>query len=202
MSPTDAVKSQKHTAACPYLGRNFMRIHFTQRALKLALVSAFAVGSSAIGINGYATTAATATADLSVTATVVANCLISTTAVNFGDYDPISANASANLDAQGIVSTTCTAGSSPTITLAQGTNPAAGSTAAAPLRQMATGSNRLSYHLYSDPGRTAVWGDTGVATPVQDGATPKINTVYGRIPLGQIKPVGTYADVVTATVAF
>jgi spore coat protein U-like protein len=176
-----------------------MKIHFTQRALKLALVSAFAVGSSAIGINGYAKTA---TANLSVTATVVANCLISTTAVTFGNYDPISANASANVDAQGTVSTTCTAGSSPTITLAQGANPAGGSTAAAPLRQMANGSSRLSYYLYSDAARTAVWGDTGVATPVQDGATPKTNTVYGRIPFGQITPVGDYTDIVTATVTF
>jgi spore coat protein U-like protein len=145
--------------------------------------------------------AATATANLDVTATIAANCTISTSAVAFGTYDPISANSSTALDATGSVSTTCTSGSSPTITLGEGANAASGSTASAPLRQMASGANVLGYQLYSDSGRTTVWADTGVATPAANG-TAQANTVYGRISGGQNKPMGSYSDTVVTTVSF
>src|SRR6185436_927484 len=42
--------------------------------------------------------AATATANLGVSATVTVNCTISTAALAFGSYDPVGTNAAANLD--------------------------------------------------------------------------------------------------------
>lgn len=145
--------------------------------------------------------AGTATANLSVTSNITANCTISTTAVAFGAYDPISANASAPLTATGAVSTTCTNGSSATITLDQGANPDTGSTASVPLRRMANGSNYMSYGLYSDSGHgTTFDGSTGVSVT---GTGAQVDTtVYGSIPAAQNLPTGAYADTVVATVTF
>lgn len=173
-------------------------VKLNQRVLSLALASALAFGGTVSSVNSYA---GTATSNLSVTATISANCTISTTAVAFGAYDPIVANVSAAKDADGTVVTTCTSGSSPTITLGQGANAATGSTEAIPIRQMASGTNRLGYELYTTAARTTVWSNTGVATPTPTG-TAQTNTVYGRIPGGQNKPTGSYSDTVLATVTF
>src|SRR5512143_902396 len=59
---------------------------------------------------GTPVSAATATANLGVSATVTNNCTISTTALAFGSYDPVVANASTNLDGTGAVSVACTKG--------------------------------------------------------------------------------------------
>src|SRR5512139_2822690 len=105
--------------------------------------------------------AATATSNLSVTASVAANCAITTSAVAFGAYDPAITNASAALDGSGSVLVTCTSGASTTVTLGEGSNAAGGSTAAVPLRRMKdSGTNFLAYFLYSDTGRSTVWGNT------------------------------------------
>jgi spore coat protein U-like protein len=147
--------------------------------------------------------AATETANLSVTATVAANCTISTAPVAFGAYDPVTAHASADLDASGTVIVTCTSGASTGITLDQGANADAGSSDAAPLRRMADGGNFLSYSLFADAGRTTVWGNT-VGTQVAHTGTGAVTnlTVYGRVAGGQNAPIGSYADTVTATVTF
>ncbi|HZZ92377.1 MAG TPA: spore coat U domain-containing protein [Usitatibacter sp.] len=164
----------------------------------LRLECAAAALMAAAALNAHA---GTATANLTVSATISPNCTITTSSVAFGAYDPIAANSSTALDNTGTVSTTCTSGSSPTITLDQGANPASGSTASTPLRQMKSGSNVLGYQLYSDSTRSTVWADTGVATPAADG-TLQANTVYGRIAGGQNQPVGSYSDTVVATVTF
>ena len=147
------------------------------------------------------TQAGTATANLSISSNITANCTISTTAVAFGAYDPISANASTPLTATGAISTTCTNGSSATITLDQGANPDTGSTASVPLRRMANGANYMSYGLYSDSGHTSTFdGTTGVAVTGTGAAVD--TTVYGSVPAAQNLPTGSYLDTVLATVTF
>ena len=148
--------------------------------------------------------AGTSTANLSVTATIASNCTISTAPVAFGSYDPIVTHASAALDGTGTITTTCTTASSPVITLGQGANGDTGSTDAAPLRQMASGSDRLPYTLYQNAGRTTVWGNTSGTAPstVAGSGIAQNFTVYGRIAPGLNKPVGSYADTVVATVTF
>ena len=123
----------------------------------------------------------------------------------FGTYDPIVANLSTPLDATGTVTTTCTSGANPQVTLGQGSNPGGGSSDAAPVRQMsAGGSNFLSYALYQQSGRTTAWGNTSGTAPssVPGTGLAQVFTVYGRIPAGQIVPTGSYADTVVATVTF
>lgn len=174
---------------------------FNGHMLRLALASNLAMATALLGVDGYA--AGTATANLSVTATIDANCTISTSPVAFGSYDPIVANAAAPLDSTGTVTTACTNGTAATITLGQGSNPVAGSTDAVPLRQMASGANRLPYFLYSDNGRTTIWGNTSGTGMADTGiGADSALTVYGRIPPGQNQPAGNYSDTVVATVTY
>lgn len=146
--------------------------------------------------------AATASENLDVGASVVAHCTIVAGSVTFGVYDPI---VGLELEVDGTVTVTCTNGSAVAVTLGQGQNAGGGSSDAAPDRHMLGPAGALlSYSLFSDPERTAVWGnttDTDVARTGTGVADPL--TVYGRLPAGQTDAVvGTYSDVVVATVTF
>ncbi len=166
-------------------------------------------GATALVLGGMSSTqAGTNTANLSVTASVAANCTIATTAVAFGAYDPVGTNLGAALNAPvpGKVSVNCTVGSSATVTLGQGGNVGAASTDIDPNRRMTDGAGTphfLSYTLFSDAGLTTEWGNTvgtGVAH-VGTGTSTDL-PVYGTIPAAQNVPVGSYSDSVLATVTF
>jgi spore coat protein U domain-containing protein, fimbrial subunit CupE1/2/3/6 len=171
---------------------------FSARTLSLTGVLLLSVGTATT------TDAATNTANLSVTASVTANCTIATTPVAFGAYDPITTNASTALNGSGSVSITCTSGASATVTLGQGSNANAGSTDTAPLRRMSDGgTNFLSYSLYQDTGRTTAWGNTGPTGVASTGTGAVASlTVYGAVSGGQNVPAGSYTDTVVATVTF
>jgi spore coat protein U-like protein len=147
--------------------------------------------------------AGTATSNMSVTATVTANCTITANALNFGAYDPIVANAAAPLNGNTTINVVCTNGSPATVTMDQGLTPAGGSTAAAPLRQMASGGNFLGYFLYQDNANTIVWGNTPGTGEAYTGTgvSTSVN-VFGQVPAGQNVPAGSYGDTVVATITF
>ncbi len=66
------------------------------------------------------------------------------------------------------------------------------------------GSNLLNYTLYSNAGRSTVWGQT-VGTDTQAATAtglPIGYTIYGQIPAQQTVPAGAYADSVTVTVTY
>jgi len=138
-------------------------------------------------------------APLKVSANVPKSCSISADELKFGDY-----NSGQDSDAQSNLSVTCTNGTTGTISLDQGGNPANGSNPADPKRQMTAGSNHyLLYDLYSDSGRTIKWGADAAAVNSSGDGTSKTLTVYGRIGQGQNNPfAGSYNDTVTATVTF
>jgi spore coat protein U-like protein len=164
-------------------------------------------GTGVLGLGATsAILAGTHTADLPVTASVSANCAISTSAVAFGAYDPAVANAAADLDQQGSVTVTCTTGANTTITLGEGDNADTGSSATVPLRRMSDGAGTphyLSYFLYQDSGRTTVWGDTVGTGVAQTGTGTAVAVdVFGRVTAGQNVPTGDYSDTVVATVTF
>ena len=144
--------------------------------------------------------AATATANLAVSATVTNNCTISTTALAFGAYDPVVANASTNLDGLGGIVVACTKGATADIGLGLGAN-MSGTTR----RMVAGGTNYLTYELYKDSGYATVWGNAGTAQ-LNTGAAPskaaRTFTVYGRVASNQDVPAGNYSDTVVATVNF
>jgi spore coat protein U-like protein len=167
------------------------------RFLSVLIAVALLIGTS---VDAGARQSASAT--LAVSANVVKNCTITTTPVAFGAYDPVTANATAPLDGTGSVVVTCTRGAAATVALNAGSN-AQGTT-----RRMATGeagATFLTYELYKDSGHAEIWGgETG--NDLEIGAAPDRNprtfVVYGRIAGGQDATVGTYSDVVVATVNF
>jgi spore coat protein U-like protein len=179
-------------------GVTMFKQKFNARVLTAVVAAALGVGvASSAG-------AGTATQNLSVTASVTANCTISTAAVAFGAYDPVVTNATAALNGTGTVSVTCTNGATTAITLGQGTFAGTGSTDALPVRRLNDGgADYLSYTLYSDTGRTTIWGNTS-GTSVAHTGTGLLTaiTVYGAVAAGQNVPPGSYTDTVVATITF
>lgn len=152
-----------------------------------------------ITLGSSATSAATATDTFDVTATIVASCTISAGNLAFGNYDPLSAT---NTDGTSTVTVTCSNGAAYNVLLDGGIS---GNVAARTMDDDATGTQTLNYQLYSNAGRTTVWGETiGTDTVTGTGSGSAQNlTVYGRIPNGQTTPpIGAYTDTITATVDF
>jgi len=171
-----------------------------------ALTLALAVPPRAGGTNAI----------LSVSATVNANCTISTSAVSFGRYESLLANATAPLNAAGAVSIACTKGSAPKIAMDLGRNPNGGRRHMALAAAGASGpAETLYYELYQPPSSapgtacsfpgTMAWGPSGAQTfapgpPAKRGS--RTYSVCGTIPPGQGVAMGSYADTVVATVNF
>src|SRR6185436_6083479 len=135
-APSDSSLPQGEIFSPPATGirsNNMLSKKWNARTLIVAGTTVLGLGATSVIL------AATQTANLPVTASVAANCAISTAAVAFGAYDPAVVNASAALDGQGSVSVTCTTGASTAVTLGEGANANTGSTAAVPLRRMTDG---------------------------------------------------------------
>ncbi|MGH8549458.1 MAG: Csu type fimbrial protein [Methylococcales bacterium] len=136
---------------------------------------------------------------------ILANCSVSATSVSFGAYNVFN---SSPTDATGQVTVSCTGlVLSLLVSYEIQLNPGLNGSFAA--RKMASGANRLSYNLYLDAARTAVWGDGSSGTmTVTDGYILGLFTitrnynVYGRIPALQNAVVGSYADTVVVTLIF
>lgn len=145
--------------------------------------------------------AGTATANLNVSATVPASCTISTNPVSFGNY---TTTVFADVTANGSVTTTCTKGSTATITLGQGANAEPGSTDDAPIRKLSDGSGGfLGYNLYKGASLNTEWGNTpGTGVPITGTGTSVNGIIYGKIRAGQNVSAGSYTDTVVATVTF
>jgi spore coat protein U-like protein len=133
-----------------------------------------------------------------VTVNVVATCTVSTVALNFGAYDPVSANAVAPRDATGTVNVYCTAGTFVTVTLDNGL--------------WVSGTNRrlkavsfLTYEIYKDAARSIIWNVANTNTGTSTSNVIPINggfTAYGRIFAGQDVPAGSYSDTILVTVNY
>ena len=160
------------------------------------------LGLSALVCTAFAAAPAQATTTgttLDVSATVTANCSVSSTALGFGNVDVTSGS---NADGTGAISVTCTNGTA----WAASADAGGGTGATLATRQMTDGTNLLNYALYTDSGRTTVWGDgVGGTTATISGTgsgTAQSSTIYGRIPSGQTVPAGAYADTVNVTVTY
>ncbi len=144
-------------------------------------------------IGGAATTSDT----LTVTATVVDSCSLSTSTLAFGTYDPASGT---DTDATTTIDASCTTGTTFDIALD------GGSSANISARTMSDGTNSLGYQIYTDTLRTTIWGDgTTGSTAAGTGLgplTPVTLTAYGRITAGQNVPAGAYSDTVNVTLTF
>jgi spore coat protein U-like protein len=124
-----------------------------------------------------------------------ASCTISATGPAFGTYDLF---ASAPLDAAGTLEFRCTEPSAVRIHISPG-----GAGTYWP-RAMRSGTATLQYNLFTNAGRTQVWGDgTGGTSDRTVGASRgQPVAVFGRIPPLQDVTSGTYSDTLVATFNF
>ena len=122
-------------------------------------------------------------------------CTISTTGVAFGTYDPTAATAD---DGVGSVTLDC-AKNQRNAVVAIGT----GGGGSYSNRRMTGTATNLPYNLYTNSGRTIVWGNgsSGTSTVTVQGGITAL-TVYGRIPPQQNVRAGSYSDSVVVTVTF
>lgn len=125
----------------------------------------------------------------------VGACTVEANGVPFGTYNPFS---SAPLDGAGTITITCPSQTSYTVSLSTGNGTYAG-------RLMQSGTETLEYNLYTDSGRTTIWGDGSGGTSTVSGSDAGMgtsHTVYGRIPERQNPLVGGYTDTLTVTISF
>jgi spore coat protein U-like protein len=135
-----------------------------------------------------------------------AACEVSATAVNFGNYNPLSGTTKYGT---GTVTATCSG--LLVLSLFMQFKLSAGASGSYVNRHMvSSGPVPLLYNLYTDAAYSKVWGDGSGGTDSNSillnlvllGTGSHSFTVYGRLPGGQNVPPGTYSDTIVATVEF
>jgi spore coat protein U-like protein len=135
--------------------------------------------------------------------TILANCYLSATPLNFGSASLLTSN----VDAIATLAVQCTNTTPYSISIDNGSN-ASGSQ-----RRMLNGaSNYIPYNLYTDAARSAAWSTTTSALSCTNGGgtcllgtgtgSNQNLTVYGRVPPQTAPAAGTYSDTVIATITF
>jgi spore coat protein U-like protein len=147
--------------------------------------------------------ATTTTQTFSVTMTIVAQCVIRSTAtLNFGSTLGVLGGTSGtdNNDATTAVAVQCTNTTPYNIGLDAGAN---GGTTTTRLMK-GSGSPTVQYKLFQDAGHTVNWGNTvGSDTSSQTGnGASQSYTIYGRIPPQTTPAADTYTDTITVTVTY
>ena len=141
--------------------------------------------------------AASTTTTFAVQATITATCTInSASTLNFGTLGVLASNT----DQTSTLQVTCTNTTPYNIGLDVGT----GSGATVAVRKLTSGGATVNYTLYSDSGRSTLWGNT-VSTDTVAGTgngTAQSFTVYGRIPTQTTPAPGNYTDTITVTVTY
>lgn len=135
-----------------------------------------------------------------VTATIVGECYVTTAALDFGNYDPVSANATTALITTSVVNVYCTKGTFATVALDQGLY-----SSGATRRMRAASGDLLTYELYKDASRLVVWNTTNTNSGTSTSKLTAINngfTVYGRVPAAQDVRAGNYSDTIQVTVNY
>jgi spore coat protein U-like protein len=162
-------------------------------SIKKFVRSAVTIGAVVAGSGVVApfASAATSNDNMQVTASVLRNCQItSTAAIAFGDYD---VQATTDVAKQGRVTVACTKGVNATIGLGGGLN---GN------RSMnGPSTDKLAYQLFQNA-NSGEWTDSAVVSYNATSRTSKDFTVHGRIRAGQDVTAGSYTDTVVATINF
>jgi spore coat protein U-like protein len=141
--------------------------------------------------------AASTTSTFAVQATIAATCTInSASTLNFGTLGVLASNT----DQTSTIQVACTNTTPYNI----GLDPGAGTGATVAVRKLTSGANTVNYTLYSDSGRTTVWGNTVSTDTVAatGNGVAQSYTVYGRIPAQTTPAPGSYADTITVTVTY
>jgi spore coat protein U-like protein len=134
-----------------------------------------------------------------VTATVINDCTIASTNIDFGTTGLLTST----LAASGTLSVTCTNAAPYSIALSAGTG--AGATPADRRMTRSGGTDQVKYGLYATAAYGTPWGDGTAGSIVASNTgtgTPQQLTVYARV-LPQTTPsTGSYLDSVIATITY
>ncbi|SAL28951.1 Csu type fimbrial protein [Caballeronia humi] len=134
-----------------------------------------------------------------VNASVINDCTISATNINFGTAGVLSTT----LTATGTLTVACTNDDAYSIALSPGTG--SGATVADRRMTKSGGNEQIRYQLYRNAAGTIAWGDgtSGTSTAAGEGTgTSQSFTVYARV-LPQTTPsAGTYVDTIIATITY
>jgi spore coat protein U-like protein len=175
-----------------------------RRNLVKKILVPFALVLTVVAFAPAAFAASPQTANLTLSATVINNCTISTTPVAFGNYDPLSGSVT---QASGTVVITCTKNAATTIWLGNGNNFLVN-------RQMKdSGAQLMAYELYQPASNAAGavcaytqrWGTTGSEIFSPTAAPSKAARTYnvcGQIAAGLDLAAAVFNDSVVATVNF
>jgi len=143
--------------------------------------------------------AVTKTANFTVTATVAKNCVISANPLNLGTFDGTN-----DLTATSTVAVRCTNGTPYTVNLSKGAS------TVFTARTLTSGTNTLSYNLYTDTTYANIFGDGSTGTSNRTGtgtgfAAATNLTVAGRLLAADNTgnaDAGTYTDTIVASVVY
>ncbi|MEJ1970445.1 MAG: spore coat U domain-containing protein [Rhizomicrobium sp.] len=136
---------------------------------------------------------AATTAGMGVTATVSTVCDVTAEPIDFSEIALTGTTGS-----QTTVSATCTNGGTYNIGLSDGANATGGQ------RRLASGTNFLTYDLYSNTERTTHWGHavgTDTVAGTGNGLAQSLD-VFGAVTAGQALTTGAYTDTVQVSVTF
>ncbi|HEX6260081.1 MAG TPA: spore coat U domain-containing protein [Woeseiaceae bacterium] len=135
-----------------------------------------------------------------IPAAALANCRVSTTPLNFGNYQP---GGPTPLDVAGEVTADCRGHS---VSYSLSLSPGASGDAAG--RYMTLATERLYYNIYLDAARMNIWGDglgpTSLITGMmqRNGRQIDRHQFYGRVFSEQQPSAGTYVDSLVVTILF
>ena len=169
------------------------------RALRTVARGGLLLAAACVGLSIAGTEtarAATSTASIAVTATVLSYCSVAAAPLTFGNYSSTAASL-----ANTTLSVLCTNGTPYNIGLDQG----AGSGATTTTRTLTVPSSAtLNYALYTSNALTTTWGNViGTSTvPGTGNGLGQSLTVYGKIASGQYTAPGAYTDSVTVTLTY
>jgi spore coat protein U-like protein len=154
----------------------------------------------AVGLFGFAAMASaqTSSTTMNVSSTLSASCSVAATAMSFGAEVP--SPMVADVDATATITATCSNGRTYTIGMNAGSNVADGATEA--IRKLRGSSGTIDYAVYSNSGRTSVWGTGSSAVSATGNGLAQPLTAYGRMPRQATAGPGTYVDSVTVTITF
>lgn len=155
------------------------------------------IAAAAIGLSAMAPSAlaATATTNLTITATVADTCIVAATTVAFGS---LSGATDTDEATAGNISLSCTSNKTGvTVALGGGDNALGGQR-----RMDDGGSNYVPYNLFSDAAHN---NDVAINGNIFSGnvtaAVPQSIDVYGQVPAGSYA-AGAYTDTVVITVTY
>ena len=129
------------------------------------------------------------------------NCGVTTTPVNFINYDVFSLSPTYST---GLVAVSCNNPGQQPLTVTISINSGGSGTFNPRQMKAMTGTDRLNYYLFTDASRTVIWGDgTGGTSTVTNMVTrnaPWNATIFGMLPPRQNIRAGSYSDTLLVTV--